>query len=94
MGLELKVLLVIKKKIRLPHNLSTKVNSTALTIVINHFISNATQRSWLEYSSDKYCISYLKNEVRSKSFTCYKEEYQASTHVDDSDSLELIRVPR
>ena len=45
MGLELKVLLVIKKKIRLPHNLSTKVNSTALTIVINHFISNATQRS-------------------------------------------------
>ena len=47
-----------------------------------------------EYSSDKYCISYLKNEVRSKSLTCYKDEYQASTHVDDSDSLELIRVPR
>ena len=45
MGKELKVLLIIKKKIRLPHNLRTKVDSTALTIVINHFISNARQRS-------------------------------------------------
>ena len=45
MGLELKVLLVIKMKIRLPHNPRTEVDSTALTIVINHFISYARQRS-------------------------------------------------
>ena len=45
MRFDLKVLLVIKKNIRLPHNLRTKVNSTALTFVINHFISNARQRS-------------------------------------------------
>ena len=75
MGFELKVLLAIKTNIRQ----QSWDEGWSHSIVINHFISNARQRSCLEYSSAKHCISYLKNEVGTKSLTCYKEEYQTST---------------